>query len=413
MNSPKSIAVIGSGTMGAGIAQLAATNDCEVLLVDLTQELLDRARGLLHQHLDRAVEKGKLTPERRDKIDSRIGFRTDIAAVGAVDLAIEAVVEDVDVKRKVFHALEEATPPSTVLATNTSSLSVSKIAEDVNDPSRVIGMHFFNPVMVMPLVEVIAGEKSSQRAAQVGFDAATAWGKTAVRAKDTPGFIVNRVARGYYLEALRLLGEGVAGVSEIDLVMKSLGGFKMGPFELMDLVGLDVNLAVSTSVWEQMGKAARFAPHRIQQELVAKGHFGRKSGRGFYSYDGDRPSVPACVVDRRSFSLNPLLSDAMGAFGARVGAGRDGLARVGSTECYILARILGAVLNEAGHALSDGVASREDIDIAMMKGTNYPKGPLAWADEIGPRTVRGLLKAMSDAAGDGRYEAAKFFAEAY
>ncbi len=410
---PKSIAVIGSGTMGAGIAQLAAMHGCDVVLVDLNRELLDRAGGLIRQQLDRAVDKGKLTSERREGILSRIGFRTDIEAVGAVHLAIEAVVENVEVKRKVFRALEKATPATTVLATNTSSLSVSKIAEGVDDPSRVIGMHFFNPAMVMPLVEVIAGEKSSDRSLAVGFDAASAWGKTAVRAKDTPGFIVNRVARGYYLEALRLLGEGVAGVSEIDLVMKSLGGFKMGPFELMDLVGLDVNLAVSTSVWEQMGKSARFAPHRIQQELVAKGQLGRKSGRGFYSYDGDRPAIPACVVDRRSFSLNPLLADAMAAFGARVGAAREGPVLAGSTECYILARILGAVLNEAGHALSDGVASREDIDIAMIKGTNYPKGPLAWAEEIGPRTVRGLLKAMNEAAGDGRYEAARHFADAY
>jgi 3-hydroxybutyryl-CoA dehydrogenase len=268
-------------------------------------------------------------------------------------------------------------------------------------------MHFFNPAVLMPLVEVVAGQASSSTAIDKAVEAARRWGKTPVRVKDTPGFIVNRVARAFYLEALRLLGEGVAGIDEIDLVMKRLGGFKMGPFELMDLIGIDVNYSVTVSVWEQMGRAARFAPHEIQRSLVEAGHLGRKTGRGFYKYDGDR-ALPAYPVGRKSFQVSPLLGDAVMAFTARAG-----VIEAGTTERLVLARILSAIMNEAGHALSEQIATLEDIDIAMVKGTSYPKGPLAWADEIGPRTVRGLLKALNQAAGDGRYESAKVFAEAH
>jgi 3-hydroxybutyryl-CoA dehydrogenase len=291
-----------------------------------------------------------------------------------------------------------------VLATNTSSLSVSKIAESVRDPSRVVGMHFFNPVPLMPLVEVIAGRLSDRQAIDFAVQTAKAWGKTAVVAKDTPGFIVNRVARGYYLEALRLLGEGVAGVDEVDNIMRVHGGFKMGPFELMDLVGLDVNLAVSTSVWEQMNKHPRFTPHDIQKQLVSAGNLGRKTGRGFYSYAYEHP-LPAYTVDRRSFQLSLLLGDAVRTFAERAGAGRAGI-----TEQYIVARILGAILNEAEYAFCENVATSEDIDVAMIKGTNYPKGPLAWAEEIGHRTVRGVLRRLNE-DGNGRYEPAAALAE--
>jgi len=179
----------------------------------------------------------------------------------------------------------------------------------------------------------------------------------------------------------------------------------MGPFELMDLVGLDVNLAVSTSVWEQMDKHPRFTPHEIQRKLVAAGHLGRKTGRGFYAYDDGR-SLPAVPVDRRSFSLSPLLQDAMREF-----CDRAGCLRAGATEQFVLCRILVAILNEAAYALGEEVASREDIDTAMLKGTNYPKGPMAWIDEIGPRTVRGVLRGFNDAYGDGRYDPAKMLAE--
>jgi len=406
MKNITEIAVIGGGTMGAGIAQLAARYGCTVHLIDVNTEVLNRSIGAIARRLDQSVEKGKISQLDRNEQLDRIKPRETIDALDGAQLAVEAVVESLAVKHEVFKALEAATNDKAVLATNTSSLSVGRIAEAVTDPSRVVGMHFFNPAPVMPLVEVIAGNHSAESALDVAFKAATGWGKTPVRAKDTPGFIVNRVARGFYLEALRLLGEGVAGVDEIDLVMRTHGGFRMGPFQLMDLVGLDVNLAVSTSVWEQMSKHARFTPHEIQQNLVGKGHLGRKTGRGFYLYD-DGGILPAYAVERRSFQLTPLLVNAMLAFCAKAGA-----PTASSTEQYVFARLLAAIINEAGLAYCERVATSDDIDIAMIKGTNYPKGPLAWADEIGHRTVRGVLNGLNDIVGDGRYTPAPLFADA-
>lgn len=397
------LAVVGAGTMGAGIAQLAAVHGCRVTLIDVNREALERGRASIGTQLDRMVDKGKLTAAECAAVRSRIATRDEIADLTDASLAIEAVVEDLAVKHKVFAALEQAVGVQAVLATNTSSLSVGRIAEGVRRSARVVGMHFFNPAPVMPLVEIIAGRHSDPSCVDRAFEAARAWGKTPVRVKDTPGFIVNRVARGYYLEALRLLGEGVAGVDEIDGMMRHLGGFRMGPFELMDLVGLDVNLAVSTSVWEQMGRPPRLAPHEIQVQLVAAGHLGRKTGRGFYAYDGDGP-LPACPVQRKSFSVSPLQADVMRAFTFAAGA-----ASASTTEQLVFCRILAAVINEAGLALGESVATAEDIDTAMLKGTNYPKGPLAWAQQIGPRTVRGALKALDDAASGGRYEPASIW----
>lgn len=398
----KNIVVVGAGTMGAGIAQVASARGCDVALIDVNAEVLKRGMDGIARNLARLVEKGKLSPDERDSILSRIQPLPSIKSVSKGDLAIEAVVENLDVKQTVFRELEAALPATAILATNTSSLSVSKIAESLRHPARLIGMHFFNPAPLMPLVEIIAGVKSSTESVQTGVAAAKAWGKTPVVAKDTPGFIVNRVARGYYLEALRLLGEGVAGVDEIDNVMRTDGGFKMGPFELMDLVGLDVNLAVSTSVWEQMNRHPRFTPHEIQRGLVQKGHLGRKSGRGFYAYDADGPPLPAYPVDRKSFHIGLLLSDMVRAFSERAGA-----VRAGTTEQYILARILAAILNEAAMALDEAVATRDDIDTAMKLGTNYPKGPLAWSEEIGPRTVRGLLTELNATVAPDRYPPAR------
>jgi len=402
--SVKNVAVIGAGTMGAGIAQLAAEHGCAVHLIEVNRDVLRQALAAIGERLSRAVAKGKLSGAERDAVLRRIHAAESIHGLQDVAIAIEAVVEDLSVKQTVFAELESATDPSAVLATNTSSLSITRIAKPARRPGRIIGMHFFNPAPIMPLVEVVAGEQSDESAITAAMDTAKSWGKVPVRVKDTPGFIVNRVARGFYLEALRLLGEGVAGVDETDNIMRRHGKFKMGPFELMDLVGLDVNYSVSCSVWEQMGKPTRLEPHEIQRKLVEAGHLGRKTGRGFYSYDDGGP-LPACPVERRSFGLSPLLSDVMLAF-----SGRAGAVEATSTEQYVFCRILGAVINEAGLACSDGVASAADIDVAMQKGTNYPKGPLAWADEIGPRTVRGLLKALNSLTADGRYQPAPLFA---
>lgn len=414
MSDVKNIAMIGAGTMGSGIAQVAATAGCGVDLVDVNGEVLSRAQETIGKFLDRAVEKGRLDGAERDAIAGRIRAHDSIESAArasreagkGIDLAIEAVVEKLEVKHAVFRALESAFGAGAVLATNTSSLPVTKIAEALEHRGRVVGMHFFNPAPLMPLVEIVAGAASEGWAVDAAYDAAKAWGKTPVRVKDVPGFIVNRVARGFYLEALRLLGEGVAGVDEIDLVMRKHGGFKMGPFELVDLVGLDVNYSVSRSVWEQFDRAARFAPHEIQGRLVERGHLGRKTGRGFYAYEEGR-AVPAYAVDRRSYTLTPLLSDAMLSFARRAGADS-----ATSTEQLILARILGAVMNEGAHALSDGIATGADIDTAMIKGTNYPKGPLAWIDKIGPHTVRGVLRALNQSVTDDRYAPARMLVDA-
>ena len=397
------IAVIGAGTMGAGIAQLAARHGCTVYLNDVSRDSIRRGIDEITKRLDRSVKKRRIKAADRKEILERIKPTETIGGFDDVELAIEAIVEDLTAKQSVFTELEEATPPSTILATNTSSLSVTRIAEAVKQPSRVVGMHFFNPAPVMPLVEVVAGEASDETCVDMACRVATALGKTPVRVKDTPGFIVNRVARGFFLEALRLLDEGVAGADEIDAVMRLCGGFRMGPFELMDLVGLDVNLATTTSVWERMDKPARLAPHEIQRELVERGQLGRKSGQGFYLYEGET-AVPAYLVDRRSFQVSPLMTDAMLAF-----LERGGNERASATEQYVFCRILITIINEAGLAFDDGVASSGDIDIAMVKGANYPKGPLAWSDDIGHRTIRGVLKALNRLVKDGRYECAALF----
>ncbi len=399
----KHIAVIGAGTMGAGIAQLAAMRGTSVRLIDVSGDVLDRSMTGLRKRFDRLVEKGKIDQAAGEAQFARITPSALFDDLQSIELAIEAVVEDSAIKKKVFTALDESVPDTAVLATNTSSLSVTKIAESVKNPSRVVGMHFFNPAPLMALVEIIAGDRSSAEAVDFSYSAAESWGKTPVRAKDTPGFIVNRVARGYYLEALRLLGEGVAGVDEIDAVMRTHGTFRMGPFQLMDLVGLDVNYAVSLSVWKQMDKHPRFTPHTIQKKLVDEKHLGRKTGRGFYDYSSESP-LPAHAVNRRSFEFSPLLADAV-----RAMAMRSGAVNASSTEQFVLCRILTAILNEAALTFSHGVASADDIDTAMTKGTNYPKGPLAWADEIGHNTVRGVLKAFNEQTGDGRYEPAPLF----
>lgn len=403
---PRTAVVVGAGTMGAGIAQLAASSGWTIRLVDVNTEVLSKSVAGIRASVSRLVERGKLDAPAGAAIVSRLHAQASFDAVGDAELAIEAVIEDLTIKQSVFNELARRLPGSAILATNTSSLPVSRIAAAVPSPERVVGMHFFNPATLMPLVEVIRGERSSPEAAERAVAVARSWGKTTVLAKDTPGFIVNRVARGYYLEALRLLDEGIGGVDEIDGIMRSLCGFKMGPFELMDLVGLDVNLAVSTSVWEQMNRPPRLTPHPIQQKLVQQGRLGRKSGRGFYDHGSDVP-LPAYAVNRRSFTLNPMLAET-----CRVFVERAAGARSGTTEQLVVSRILGAIFNEAGLALHDGVASESDIDLAMVKGTNYPRGPLAWAAEIGYRNVRGLLRALSDSTPDDRYAPAPVYSSA-
>ncbi|MFQ5591984.1 MAG: 3-hydroxyacyl-CoA dehydrogenase NAD-binding domain-containing protein [Phycisphaerae bacterium] len=401
-----SVAVVGAGTMGSGIAQLAATHGCRVRLIDVDSNALNRATRDISQLLHRSAEKPESTAARRGATLGSVSTAESVSDVGDVGLAIEAVVEDLDVKCRVLADLEAAIPVSAILATNTSTLSIGQLAQSLRAPSRLIGMHFFNPATTIPVIEVISGEAEDRTWSDAAMRVARSWGKTPVLTKDTPGFIVNRVARGFYLEALRLLAEGVGGVDEVDQVMRMHGRFQKGPFELMDLVGVDVSLAVTTSIWERMNRSTRLEPHDIQKRLVKHGYLGCKTSRGFYSYLYEAP-VPACIVERRSFQISPLMADVMSAFCLKAGA-----VDAGSTEQYMLCRILGAIINEAALTYDEGVASADDIDLAMVKGATHPRGPLEWADEIGHRTVRGMLKALNASVADGRYKAAPLFAKA-
>ncbi|MVT07082.1 3-hydroxyacyl-CoA dehydrogenase NAD-binding domain-containing protein [Chitinophaga tropicalis] len=278
----KVIAVCGAGTMGAGIAQVAAMSGFRTILFDVQPAILDKARQQIMQQLDTAVAKGKLAAAEKDAVFQRIQFTEDVNSCKA-DVVIEAIVEKLAVKTALFNQLATINSEETILASNTSSLSVTAIAAATTHPERVAGMHFFNPAPVMKLVEIVSGEQTLPVVAQQLYQLAVRMGKTAVMAKDTPGFIVNRVARHYYLEAMEIAEDGVADYRTIDRLLES-AGFRMGPFALMDLIGNDVNLAVTRSLYDAYGGAPRFAPNRLQIEKVEQGQLGKKSGKGFYNY---------------------------------------------------------------------------------------------------------------------------------
>ncbi|MHC5111650.1 MAG: 3-hydroxyacyl-CoA dehydrogenase NAD-binding domain-containing protein [Planctomycetota bacterium] len=394
--------VIGAGTMGAGIAQVAAVNGWNVWLRDVDGDLVERTIKGIRARLDRLVEKGRLSESDRDTAAARLRRAGSAVSLSDADLIVEAVVEDIGIKVEVFNELRAHLRDTCILASNTSSLSITAMAEALGRSDHVIGMHFFNPVPLLPLVEIINTPLTAPGVAERAVEIAGSWGKTVVRCKDTPGFIVNRVARGYYLEAMRIMGEGVASIVEIDDVMQRLGGFRMGPFTLMDLVGIDVNYTVSCSVYEQKNRPARLKPHPVQERLFNEKLLGRKSKRGFYDYAGDEPAVAVeCPV--RSFEAAQPLLDAVRAFaGGATDVGGDERAQ------YVFSRILVTIINEAALAMDEGVASAEDIDTAMKTGTNYPHGPLAWGRQIGFDHCVALLGHLNATVDDDRFAAARY-----
>jgi 3-hydroxyacyl-CoA dehydrogenase len=361
--------------MGSGIAQVAATYGHPVVLFDSDRHSIEKGLAGIEKNLARSVEKSRITADDQHVIRSRIstvsGSVDDFPAFSDCGLIIEAVVENIDVKKDIFAHLERVLAGEAILATNTSSLSVTAIAAACKRPQRVLGVHFFNPPTVLPLVEIVPGIATDPDVTDRTQALMDAWGKTTVVASDTPGFIVNRIARPFYGEALRIYEEGIADMATIDWSMRELGGFKMGPFELMDFIGNDVNLAATKSVYEAMFHDSRFKPTLTQQRMVDAGFLGRKTGRGYYDYSaGAKPSKAAEDKD-----LGEL----------------------------IFKRILCTLINQAADALYYRVASAHDIDRAMMLGVNYPKGLLAWADEIGiPETVK-WLSALQEFYGEERY----------
>ena len=372
------VGVVGAGAMGSGIAQLAATNGHKVLLFDQDASALDRAMASIEKNLARSVEKNRITGDHGAEIRNRIstaGWETDGADAYAdlknAGLVIEAIIESLEVKRALFASLDKVVAPDAILATNTSSLSITAIARASLRPERVLGIHFFNPPTVLPLVEIVPGLATSQEVTDASRSLMEEWGRKPVVASDTPGFIVNRIARPFYGEALRIYEEGIADMATIDWAMKEIGGFRMGPFELMDFIGNDVNFAATSSVYEATFHDARFRPTLTQQRLFDAGFFGRKTGRGYYDYSPG-VTMPEPNQDRELGEL-------------------------------IFRRILSMLINQAADALYLRIASAHDIDTAMTLGVNYPKGLLAWADELGiPETVK-WLSALQDFYGEERY----------
>jgi 3-hydroxybutyryl-CoA dehydrogenase len=357
------IGIVGAGTMGSGIAQVAAMAGHSVFVYDEKKEALDKSKNGIRESLNKFIQKRKLSDDDAQEIFSRINFTDQIKTLSECRFVLEAVTEDLSAKQNIFQILEKLISPETVLATNTSSLSITSIAQALTNPGRVIGAHFFNPPVIMKLVEIVPAESTSQRTIDLTQDLMISWNKTAVVCGDTPGFIVNRVARPFYLEALRILEEGIAGVESIDEAMKKVGGFKMGPFELMDLIGNDINYKVTETIYNQTNKDLRYEPSRIQKEMVENNFLGKKTGKGFYDYNN--PS-----------NNNPIEKN-------------------NDSKQKIFMRIISAIINEAAEMIRTGNASVSDIDKAMMLGANYPKGPLLLADEIGLKKIINEMQSLS------------------
>ncbi len=367
----KNIGVVGAGAMGSGIAQVAAMAGMNVFIFDSFETAILKARSTIQISLEKAEDKGKIPRGESIQILNRIRFVEDMSEFKNCDLVIEAVIENAEVKQNLFRELENIVSIKTILATNTSSLSITSIASACQHPERVIGIHFFNPAPLMPLVEIIPGITTDPLLAGEVKTLISGWGKIPVIAKDVPGFIVNRIARPYYGEAIRIYEEGIADFATIDWAMKEFGSFRMGPFELMDMIGNDINYTVTETVWKQYFFEPRYKPSLTQKRLFEAGYFGKKSGRGYYDYaEGRIQPEPTKDPDKGK---------------------------------YIYTRVLAMLINEAAEALYWNVATRDDIDLAMTKGVNYPKGLLKWADDIGIINVLELISDLHHTYHEERY----------
>jgi 3-hydroxybutyryl-CoA dehydrogenase len=379
------VGVVGAGTMGAGIAQIAALGGFETRIYELDRKALERGIDQLKTGLRQGIERGRWSEEEAVEALTRLHGDLLIESLRGCELVIEAAPEELELKRNLFGRLAETCGPDTVLATNTSSLSVTAIAAAAAQPERVVGMHFFNPPALMELVEIVAGDDSGEPALELATGAARRMGRTPIRARDSVGFVANRCVRPFFLESLRMLGEGLASHEEIDRVMRLGGGFRMGPFELMDLIGIDVNFAVAKSFFEQSFGEPRWQPHPIHARMVAAGRLGRKTGRGFYVYEKDMPHRPR---DPDVAAERPVMDEAE----------LESLA--GELAPMILTRVGAQIANEACFALGDRVASAPDINRAMTLGFNWPAGPLDWGEALGWSRALGTLEELREQLGE-------------
>ncbi|MEK7265828.1 MAG: 3-hydroxyacyl-CoA dehydrogenase NAD-binding domain-containing protein [Pseudomonadota bacterium] len=459
LNRESIVAVCGAGAMGAGIAQVAALAGHRVIILDQAEDALSRGRDTVAKGLSALVKRGKLEDAEAVEIAARCEWSLDIEALAGADLVIEAIVENAEIKRVLFQRIEDVVAADAIIATNTSSLAVTALAAGRKNPSRYMGLHFFNPAPVMKLVEVISGAETDPTLAAYALDLMTSWGKTAVMARDVPGFIVNRVARPYYGEGWRALEEGAADAATLDFLYRDLAGFRMGPFELGDLIGHDINTAAAKSIFDAYSGRTRFTPSLMQGGLVAAGRLGRKSGRGVYSYSDESKPAPNLIAPQGAVCDISLLktiigkgeadfegarffyADGRSASRAAADAKRPAVivdymrdpaaataiafaasdetadaaalalasqsgksaARLNDRAGLVVFRTLAQLVNCASDAVRDQVASPEAIDIALINGVNYPFGPLDWARRENFARIASALDFISDETGDAMY----------
>lgn len=369
------VAILGAGAMGTGIGQIAAQQGCDVVYFDNYPGAIGRSSASIEKVFGRLVEKGRMSEAEKTETLSRMNWSDDLSSIDGADLVVEAVIEDLKVKKELLQKAEQHLSDTAWLCTNTSSLSIAALSSGLKHPERFGGLHFFNPAPLMPLVEIVPGIQSGEDFADAMEELMVAWGKIPVLAKDTPGFIVNKVARPFYSEAIKLYEEGVASIAEIDAAVKSMG-FRMGPFELTDLIGHDVNYKVTETVWGQFYYDPRFRPSITQKRLLEAGLLGRKTGRGFYNYSS---GMNAAVEAQEAAELDPILGE------------------------KIVERILCLIINEGLDAVWLGIASPTNVDLALTKGVNYPKGPISWGQELGWDYVLNVLERCHKFYGDDRY----------